>query len=54
VFEIKYPVHVAPEPGYEDIACILDEEERLVAAMLHPEHAEIVVAALNNSAESNG
>jgi hypothetical protein len=51
VFEIEYPLHVAPEPGYEDVVCILDAKERLVAAMMHPEHAAEAVAVLNRESD---
>lgn len=44
---IAYPVHVEPEPGYEGIACILDSNNVLIAAMMHPEHAQEVTTVLN-------
>lgn len=44
---IAYPVHVEPEPGYKGVACILDSNNVLIAAMMHPAHAQEVASVLN-------
>ena len=44
---ISYPLRVEPEPGYEGVACVLDANGVLIAAMMHPSHAQEVTAAVN-------
>lgn len=50
--QITYPLRVEPEPGYKGIACILDASSILIAAMMYPEHARIVVDVMNTSRAS--